>query len=67
MENLSKNNLFKESLLSTGNNTTLLKTIHTTEINNITNKKQNDIQEIYDKYNNLNDKIKLFLISINSK
>ena len=64
MENSSKNNLFKESLLSTGTtlNTILLKTVPTTEINNIIGceKKQEDIQEIHNKYNNLKKKILLF-------
>lgn len=67
MENSSKNNLFKKTLLltetNTNINTTLLKTVPTTEIINIIGgeKKQNDIQEIYDRYNNLKKKINLFL------
>ena len=63
MENLLKNDLFKETLLSTGTNlnSTLLKTVPTTEINLIIGyeKKQDDIQEIFDKYNNLKKKINL--------
>ena len=62
MNNSMKNDLFKETLLSTGINSGLLKTVPTTEIINIIekDKKQDDIQEIYDKYNNLKKKIKLF-------
>jgi len=59
-ENSLKNNLFKKSLLSSGNNfnSILLKTVPSTEINNmINNEKSDDIQEIYDRYNNLKKKI----------
>jgi hypothetical protein len=68
MENSLKNNLFKESLLSSGNNlnSTLLKTVPSTEINNIigNEKKSDDIQEIYDRYNDLKKKINLLLNNI---
>lgn len=63
MENSLKNDLFKETLLSTGTNlnSTLLKTVPTTEINKIIGceKKQDDIQEIFDKYKILKKKINL--------
>lgn len=67
MDNSFNNILFKETLLSSKNDNSFLKTIPTTEINNNTkdiNKsndinKSKDIQEIYDKYNNLKNKIKL--------
>ena len=68
MENSSKNDLFKETLLSTGTNlnSTMLKTVPTTEINNIIGggTKQDDIQEIYHKYNKLKKKINLLLNEI---
>lgn len=68
MENSLKNNLFKEPLLSSGTNinSILLKTIPSTEINNIigSEKKLDDIQEIYDRYNNLKKKINLLLNNI---
>ena len=61
MKNSLKNDLFKEILLSTGTNlnSSLLKTVPTTEINAIIGceKKPDDIQEIYNKYNNLKKKI----------
>lgn len=68
MENSSKNDLFKETLLSTGTNlnSTMLKTVPTTEINDIIGggAKQDDIQEIYHKYNKLKKKINLLLNEI---
>ena len=74
MENLLKNNLLKESLLSTNiknndktnNNDTFFKTVSNTEINNIIGdeKTSDSIQEIYDKYNNVKEKIRLFLNEI---
>lgn len=71
MENSIKNDLFKETLLSTGTNlnSTLLKTVPTTEINNIIGgeKKSDDIQEIYHKYNNLKKKINLLFNEIKYK
>lgn len=61
MDNSFNNILFKETLLSSKNYNSFLKTIPTTEINNNTKdiNKSKDIQEIYDKYNNLKNKIKL--------
>lgn len=68
MENSSKNDLFKETLLSSGTNlnSTLLKTVPTTEINKIIEhgKKQDGMHEIYDKYNNLKKKIDLLFSNI---
>lgn len=74
MENLLKNNFLKESLLSTNtknidktnNNDTFFKTVSNTEINNIIGdeKKSDSIQEIHDKYNNVKEKIRLFLNEI---
>lgn len=74
MENLLKNNFLKESLLSTNtknidktnNNDTFFKTVSNTEINNIIGdeKTSDSIQEIYDKYNNVKEKIRLFLNEI---
>ena len=68
MDKLLKNNSFKGTFLTTETttNSTLLKTVPATEINNIIGgeKKQNDIQEIYDRYNNLKKKINLFLNNV---
>lgn len=72
MEKYSSNNLFKETLLSSNvlnknnkNNTseeTFLKTVPTTEINNIIKDiKKDDIVEIFDKYNELKKKINALL------
>lgn len=68
MKNSSKNNLFRETLLSseTNLNSTLLETVPTTEINYIVGeeKKQDGMLEIYDKYNNLKKKISLLFSNI---
>lgn len=68
MKNSSKNNLFRETLLSseTNLNSTLLETVPTTEINHIVGeeKKQDGMLEIYDKYNNLKKKINLLFSNI---
>lgn len=68
--------LFKETLLSSciftnnndndNNNNSLFKTIPTTEINNIIekNKQFDEIEEIFHKYNNLKNKIQLFVDKI---
>ena len=67
MENLPKNNIFKESLLSAGNENILQSIkIQTPKINNKinecykTNAKNNHIEEIHLKYNKLKKKINLF-------
>ncbi len=61
MENTNSNVLFKESLLSSGIdvNNTCLKTVPTTEINNIIreDKKHDDMEEIKNKYEQLKNKI----------
>jgi len=68
MKNSLKNNSFKETLLSTETNlnSTMLKTVPTTVINNIIGggSKQDDIQEIYHKYNKLKKKINSLLNEI---
>ncbi len=71
MVNSSQNNLFKERLLASSESnlnslSSLLKTVPTTEINNIVDreKKLDNIQEIYDRYNILKKKIHLLLNDI---
>jgi hypothetical protein len=71
MVNSSQNNLFKETLLASSETnlnlvSSLLKTVPTTEINNIVvgEKKPDNIQEIYDRYNILKKKIHLLLNNI---
>lgn len=71
MENSSNNNLLQETLLSTGTNlnSTLLKTVPSTEINNIIGggEKYDDILEIHHKYNNLKKKINFLFNEIKYK
>lgn len=60
------NSIFIETLLSTNktfnNDDTFLQTVPTSEINKLINKKdKNDIDEIFNKYNELFKKIKKFL------
>lgn len=66
--NLNSNIIFKESLLSSGEiiNNSYLKTVPTTEINNIIKeeKKHNDIEEIKNKYEQLKNKINAFWIKV---